>query len=166
MSVALISPRYNVQEITPTADVTPVHARPSDPVTPIEILLYTSRNDFSETAQLFEQECTRAGVHGRVLYVEDLDGVTSDDKLIREHQLMGELLERGEVNNGTFVLALNHGCMSTDLCYHETDPFIQYIARTGGEYEIADSSHESIDDSDGAHVNEKISMRGSRIQSP
>ena len=46
MFVAPTSPRHNVQDIIPPAGVTPVHAEPA-PATPIEILLYTSRNDFS-----------------------------------------------------------------------------------------------------------------------
>lgn len=157
MFIAPSSAFHISQSHTPPTGVAPVRSEPA-PATPVEILLHTSRDDYKAIAHLFEQECAQHGVHGRVVYVEDLDGTIDGDKLIQEHQLMGELLTRGDVIDSTLIIALHHGSMRTDLGYYPADPFAQYIGRTGGEYNIIDAGDESkTDDADDNQGNEKIS---------
>lgn len=75
----------------------------------LDFLLITSRVDFENAHKRFTEECARAGVHADILFVEDLPGQTTGEKLASLHRMNAGWHANGKVAASTVKVALLHG---------------------------------------------------------
>lgn len=76
---------------------------------PLDFLLISSRADFPHSCRKFADGCREAAVHAEIIYIEDLPGTTSGEKLASLHRLNVERQASGAVTPSTIKVALLHG---------------------------------------------------------
>lgn len=76
---------------------------------PLDFLLITSRIDFDKTCRRFLTDSARAGLNVEIIYIEDLVGTSTGDKLEQLLQLNAQWQSGGKITGSTIKVALLHG---------------------------------------------------------
>ncbi len=92
---------------------------------PLDFLLITSCVDFENAHQRFAEECAQAGVHADIVFVEDLPGQTTGEKLASLHRMNAGWHTNGKVVASTIKVALLHGWVGVAPADASVDRFMQ-----------------------------------------
>lgn len=90
------------------APVAPVIGKGPD-VTPVDLLIFTSEEDWKDEADTLCDAARQIGVNVDVIFAEDLDGWSDEDKLASLQKTIGERLDNGALQRSTVMYVSLHG---------------------------------------------------------
>lgn len=91
-----------------TAPVTPVAGKRPD-VTPVDLLIFTSEEDWKDEADTLCDAAGQIAVTTEVIFAEDLNGWSTGDKLASLRRLIGKWLDSGKIQPSTVIYVSLHG---------------------------------------------------------
>jgi len=126
ISVSPQLPAFSPQlaHVEPSAGIASL-AENSSATTALDFLLITSRVEFENSHKRFTEECSQAGVHADILFIEDLPGQNSGEKLASLHRMNAGWHTNGIVVASTIKVALLHGSVGVGPTDASVDRFRQ-----------------------------------------
>lgn len=103
------------------APVAPVAGKGPD-VTPIDLLIFTSEEDWEDEADNLRDAAGQHAVNAEVLFAEDLEGRSAEDKLASLYETIGEWLRNGKLQPSTVIYVSLHGGMDNEDSDADTSP--------------------------------------------
>ncbi len=99
---ALVPAVESATPVTPLADK-------SAHVTPVDLLIFTSEEDWENETDALRKAAATAAVETEVLFAENLSGWSAEDKLASLGKTLGAWLDNGKIHASTVIYVSLHG---------------------------------------------------------
>lgn len=126
--------------VAPATAVAPATGKVAN-TAPIDLLIFTSAEDWKDETDTLREAAVQAGARTDILFAEDLDGWSPEEKLASLRQTMGEWLGNGKIQASTIIYVSLHGKEQAPRVADQTPSSTAQSGRTAGEASSPAASH-------------------------